>query len=305
MVFYKHKQENILTIKQTVKQFLDHQLANGRSPHTIGAQQRDLNLLLNQFSFDHNIQKITSTDIDGFLLCDSVQKQSNGQQKMTSSINRTRASIKGFFRWLTDTGQINHNPAISIQIKHKNRKPPVFLTENEKRILLKTIRLQKGWQANRDLVIVSLFLHTGIRLSELVNLDLKDVILLEKKITIKAKGGQIVNRFINTKLRTILYRYLKARKQIFSETQALFLSQLQNRITTRQIQRRLEQWIVKAAIDKRITPHSLRHSFATGLYARTSNIIVVQQALGHASVNTTEIYAHLFDETLEDALETL
>jgi len=305
MRFHKQRQENNLTIEQAVLHFLNHQLANGRSPHTIGAQQRDLNLLLNQFAGNRNISEIISTDIDSFLLCDPVQKQSNGQPKMTSSINRTRASIKGFFRWLSDTGQIDHNPAIGIQIKHKNRKPPVFLTEGEKRILLKTIRHHKGWQANRDLVIVNLFLHTGIRLSELVNLDITDIDLLEKKITIKAKGGQTVNRFINSKLRTILHRYLKTRKKVFTKSQALFLSQLQNRITTRQIQRRLDQWIVKAGISKRITPHSLRHSFATGLYARTSNILVVQQALGHASVHTTEIYAHLLDDTLEDALETL
>ena len=294
-----------MTINLTIGQFLDHQLANGRSPHTIGAQQRDLNLLCNHLGHGFDIKDITSTAIDSFFLSSPVIKQVNGQPKMTSSINRTRASIKGFFRWLVDTREINHNPAIGIQIKHKQRKPPVFLIEDEKRLLLKTIRSQKGWQANRDLVIVNLFLHTGIRLSELVNLDITDVNLLEKKITIKAKGGQIVNRFLNTKLRAILHRYLKARKKVFTDSQALFLSQMQDRITTRQIQRRLDQWIVKAGITKRITPHSLRHSFATSLFARTSNILVVQQALGHASVNTTEIYAHLLDETLEDALETL
>ena len=294
-----------MTLPQSIRQFLDHQLANGRSPHTIGAQQRDLNLLLDRFGIEHDIRTIDPTDIDSFLLSDPVQKQTDGKQKMTSSINRTRASIKGFFRWLTDTGQIDHNPAIGIQIKHKDRKPPIFLTEDEKRILLKTIRSQKGWQANRDLVIVDLFLHTGIRLSELVGLDINDVNLLEKRITIQAKGGQTVTRFLNTKLRTILHRYLKERKKIFTGSQALFLSQLLKRIATRQIQRRLDQWIVKAGIDKRITPHSLRHSFATGLYARTSNILVVQQALGHRSVNTTEVYAHLFDEALEEALETL
>jgi len=294
-----------MTLEQTIKQFMDHQLANGRSPHTIGAQQRDLKLLLNHLDSDYNIREITPTDIDGFLLSRPVQKQSNGQPKQTSSINRTRASIKGFFRWLTDAGQIDYNPAIGIQIKHKNRKPPVFLIEDEKRTLLKTIRSHKGWQTNRDMVIVNLFLHTGIRLSELVGLDITDVNLLEKRITIQAKGGQIVNRFINTKLRTILNRYLKERKQIFIESKALFLSQLQKRITTRQIQRRLDQWITKAGINKRITPHSLRHSFATGLYARTSNILAVQQALGHASITTTQIYSHLLDESLEEALETL
>ncbi len=294
-----------MTLDHNIKQFMDHQLANDRSPHTIGAQQRDLNLLLNHLGNDCNTRDITSTDFDGFFLSEPVINKSNGQPKQTSSINRTRASIKGFFRWLTDTAKIDHNPAIGIQIKRNNRKPPVFLIEDEKRVLLKTIRSQKGWQAKRDLVIVNLFLQTGIRLAELVNLNFTDVNLLEKKITIQAKGGQIVNRFLNTKLRTILHRYLKGRKQVFTENQALFLSQLQKRITTRQIQRRIDQWIAKAGINKRITPHSLRHSFATGLYARTSNILVVQQALGHASIATTQIYSHLLDESLEEALETL
>ena len=294
-----------MTLDQSIKLFMDHQLANGRSPHTIGALQRDLKLLINHLYSNFDIMDISSSDIDRFLLSDSVTKQSNGQLKLTSSTNRTRSSIKGFFRWLTDTGQIDHNPSIGIEIKRKNRKPPVFLTEDEKRVLLKTIRSHKGWQANRDLVIVTLFLHTGIRLSELVNLDITDVNLLEERITIQAKGGQIVNRFLNSKLRAILHRYLKTRKKVFTESNALFISQLQSRITNRQIQRRLDQWIVKADITKRITPHSLRHSFATGLYARTSNILVVQQALGHSSVSTTEIYAHLFDEALESALETL
>lgn len=294
-----------MTLKQSIAQFLDHQLANGRSPHTIGAQQRDLNLLLDRFDIDCDVRTIEPAAIDGFLLSDPVQKQFNGQPKLVSSVNRTRASLKGFFRWLTETGRIDINPTAGVQIRNRNRKPPVFLTEDEKRTLLKTIRRHKGWQANRDMVIVNLFLHTGVRLSELVNLNLSDVNLLEKKITIQAKGGQTVNRFLNAKLRTILNRYLKERKKVFSESQALFLSQMQNRITTRQIQRRLDQWIAKAGIDKRITPHSLRHSFATGLYARTSNILVVQQALGHASIATTQIYSHLLDESFEEALETL
>ncbi|MDP8227956.1 MAG: tyrosine-type recombinase/integrase, partial [Candidatus Electryoneaceae bacterium] len=183
--------------------------------------------------------------------------------------------------------------------------PPTYLTEDEKRTLLKTIRSHKGWHANRDLVIVTLFLHTGIRLSELVNLDIADVNVLEKRITIRAKGGQIVHRFLNSKVRTALNRYLKKRKRVFVESKALFISQLEGRITTRQVQRRLEQWVAKADITKRVTPHTLRHSFATSVYARTSNLLAVQQALGHASVVTTQIYAHLLDETLEEALETL
>ena len=294
-----------MKLGQTIEAFLNHQLANGRSPHTIGAQQRDLRLLANYLNNDCDIESISPCDLDNFFLSDSVTTQSNGKPKQTSSINRTRASIKCFFQWLTDTGQIDHNPAIGIQIKRKNSKPSIFLTDDEKRVLLKTIRSQKEWQANRDLVMINLFLHTGIRLSELVNLNINDVNLLEKRITIKAKGGQVVHRFLNTKIRVILHSFLKARKKFFIESQALFLSQLRRRITTRQVQRRLDQWIVKAGIEKHVTPHSLRHSFASSLFERTSNLLVVQQALGHAQITTTQIYSHLFNETFEEALETL
>ncbi len=294
-----------MTLEHAVTQFSEHQLSNGRSSHTIGAHQRDLKLLICHLNSEIQIDCITPNHLDRFLLSDSVILQKDGRPKQLTSVDRTRATIKGFFRWLLEAAHININPAVGIQIKRKNRKPPVYLTEDEKRVLLKTIRYQKGWQANRDLVMVNLFLQTGIRLSELVNLDITDVNLLEKRITIHAKGGQIVHRFLNTKVRAILYHYLRARKKTFVESQALFLSQIMDRITTRQVQRRLDQWIAKAGIDKRITPHSLRHSFATGLYARTSNILVVQQALGHASIATTQIYSHLLNESFEDALETL
>jgi len=294
-----------MILEHAFKQFQEHQLANGRSPHTIGAHQRDLKLLINYLGGEIQVECITPHELDRFLLTDPVTRQSDGRPKQPTSIDRTRATIKGFFRWLTDTGVIAYNPTAGIRIKHNNRKPPVYLTEEEKRDLLKTIRHHKGWQANRDLVIVTLFLHTGIRLSELVHLDVGDVNLLEKRITIRVKGGQIVHRFLNAKVRAVLNHYLKERRKVFVESQALFLSQLQDRITTRQVQRRLDQWIAEAGIDKRITPHTLRHSFATSVYARTSNLLAVQQALGHTSVTTTQVYAHLLDETLEEALDTL
>jgi len=294
-----------MTLEQAIQQFLNHQLASGRSPHTIGAHQRDLRLLANHLGTDRDIDTINGTDLDSFFLSGRVVLQTDGRPKTHTSINRTRSSTKGFFRWLADSGMITSNPSAGIRIRRNGSKPPVYLTDEEKHTLLKTIRSRKGWQANRDLVIITLFLHTGIRLSELVNLDIKDVNLMEKRITIRAKGGQTVHRFLNTKVRAILHHYLKERRKVFVESQALFLSQLQDRITTRQVQRRLNQWVAKAGIDKRVTPHTLRHSFATSVYARTSNLLAVQQALGHASVTTTQVYAHLLDESLEEALDTL
>jgi integrase/recombinase XerC len=294
-----------MNIDQAVENFLTHQLASGRSPHTIGAHQRDLRLLINCLSAEVPITSITPSDLDRFFLDRSVTHQSNDTPKTVTSINRTRSTIKSFFNWAAVSGDITRNPATAIQTRRDTQKPPIYLTSDEVRTLLKTIRAQKGWQAARDVVIVTLFIHTGIRLSELENLDVTDVNLLEKRLTIQAKGGQIETRFLNTKARAALHGFLKDRRKVLTDSPALFLSQRLERITSRQVQRRLDEWAIKAGITKQVHPHTLRHTFATTLYARTSNILAVQQALGHASVITTQIYAHLFDDALESALETL
>lgn len=294
-----------MKLDEAVQRFFTHQLASGRSPHTIGAHQRDLRLLTACIGSDADISGITASNLDRFFLDRSVTHQSDGGTKTVTSINRTRSTIKSFFNWSAESGYISHNPAVAVRIKRDNRKPPTYLTTDEVRNLLKTIRAHKGWQAARDVVIVNLFLHTGIRLSELVGLDVADVNFIEKRITIKAKGGQTVTRFLNTKARATLHGFLKERRKFATDSPALFLSQRLERITARQIQRRLDEWVVKADITKQVHPHTLRHTFATTLYSRTSNILAVQQALGHASVLTTQIYAHLFDDALENALETL
>jgi len=294
-----------MRLDHAVQQFLTHQLASGRSPHTIGAHQRDLRLLTACLGNDADVAGIASGDLDHFFLDRAVTHQFDGSPKTTTSVNRTRSTIKAFFIWLQASGDIPRNPAASVRIRRGDRKPPVYLTADEVRMLLKTIRAHKGWQAARDAVIVQLFLHTGIRLSELVNLDIADIHLLEKRITIKAKGGQTVTRFLNTKARGALHQYIKDRRKMAFDCPALFVSQRLERITGRQVQRRLDEWIVKAGIAKQVHPHTLRHTFATTLYARTSSIIAVQQALGHAALATTQVYAHLFDDALETALETL
>lgn len=294
-----------MTLKDSVKEFMTHQLASGRSPHTIGAHQRDLRLLTNFLEPDVAVNNLTAADLDHFFLDRGVTHQSNGDPKTVTSINRTRSTIRAFFGWLQESGEIPRNPAASVRIRRGDRKPPTYLTSEEVRTLLKTIRIQKGWQAARDVVMVNLFLHTGIRLSELISLDIADVNLLEKRITIQVKGGQTVPRFLNTKARASLHQYLKERRKVAFDCPALFTSQRLERITARQVQRRLDEWVAKAGISKQVHPHTLRHTFATTLFARTSNILAVQQALGHASVLTTQIYAHLFDDALESALETL
>ena len=164
----------------------------------------------------------------------------------------------------------------------------------------------RGWQAERDFTATSIILHTGIRLSELIGIDIDDIDLDDNKIKIKrTKGGQPATKHINAKLKKIMEPFIDRRNGIETESTALFLSQWDRRISDRQYALRLDKWALKASVNKRVTPHVLRHTFATNLYARTKNLIAVQKALGHEYITTTQIYTHIHDEELLDALETL
>ena len=164
----------------------------------------------------------------------------------------------------------------------------------------------RGWQAERDYTATCIVLHTGIRLSELTGIDVEDIDLPGNRINLKrTKGGQPAVKHINAKLRKILHQYLKHRPAVESECPALFLSQWNRRLSDRQYALRLEMWALKAGISKKVTPHVLRHTFATNIYARTKNLIAVQKALGHKYITTTQIYTHIQDEELQEALVTL
>jgi integrase/recombinase XerC len=113
-------------------------------------------------------------------------------------------------------------------------------------------------------------------------------------------------KFLKSTLRSLLRSYLKARRRLGDgECRALFLSNRGTRLSPGQVANRVKHWLTKAGIDKDISPHGLRHTFASHLYAATSDLLVVKRALGHRDISTTEIYTHLVDGTLEEALERL
>jgi integrase/recombinase XerC len=112
-------------------------------------------------------------------------------------------------------------------------------------------------------------------------------------------------RVLNTELRAVLRKYVQRRRQAMAETDALFLSNRDRRISTRQVQERMALWLAWAGLSGKITVHGLRHTFATLLYGRTKNLLLVAKALGHARVTTTQVYAHIADAELEEALESL
>ena len=284
-------------------------LAEGRSPKTISAYRRDLLRVAGAIcSLRQGCvpAAVTPTLLEQALAHPAVLMTDRDQPRSPASLHRLKAAVKAFFSWAARTGVITEDPGRSIRLHRLARKPPRFLTPTEKRRLLKELKGHAAPQDRRDRVMLEVLLGTGIRLGELVGLDVDDVDLDAKHLRVRAKGNVIQIKFLKTDLRCLLRTYLTERQRRGTNPcPALFRSNRQERISPRQVASRLEVWLRKAGIDKHLTPHSMRHTFATHLYGATSDLLVVQRALGHADVSTTQIYTHLIDSQLEDALERL
>jgi len=154
--------------------------------------------------------------------------------------------------------------------------------------------------------MLELALGTGIRLSELVGLDVGHVDLDAKHLTVRVKGGRVETRFLSSDLRVLLRKYMRRRQQEATDSPALFLSNRGQRISTRQVQGRFHRWLEWAGIDRPgLSVHSLRHTFGTRLYRKTRDLVLVGKALGHRTMEATLVYVHEDSEALEEALESL
>ncbi len=294
-----------MKLNEGIDQFEVHLKAEGRSKHTISSYLRDLRYLKEHVGESTDIADINLEVLNQALTSTPVTMQSNGKPKAPASINNTKTSFKSFFRFLFLIGVITSNPADSIRVKFYQRKVPEILSDQERKLLFKRLKDSKKTIAYRDMVMYRLFLNTGIRLNEAVQLNIDDINIYEKKMTIIAKGNQQATKFLNTRIRRELERYLKVRKRMVVETKALFLSTQNRRISNRQVARSLQLWLEACGIKKKLTIHSLRHTFASNLYERTNNLVLTQNALGHRNIATTTIYTHLHNNSLEEALEAI
>jgi integrase/recombinase XerC len=282
--------------------------AEGRSPATIAAYRRDLALVARvagELAPGIVCRAVTAGFLDQ-VFSDGAVTESERGPRSAASVHRMKAAVRAFFAWAVEVGVVDDNPARSIRMHRLPRKLPVFLTTAEKKRLLKELKGRTDFSALRDRAMIEVLLGTGIRLGELAALDMDDIDLDAKHLRVRAKGNVPQVKFIKTDLRTLLRRYLAERRRHGRpEMEALFLSNRNGRLCQRQIANRLAHWLRKAGIEKELTPHGLRHTFATHLYGATNDLLVVQRALGHRDVSTTQIYTHLVDGQLEEALERL
>lgn len=295
------------SLEAALRSFERSLVAECRSPHTVGAYLRDVGLVARALRGAHPrvaLAHVTPRMLDEALATKRVLTSRSCLPRSPISLHRLRAAVRSFFRWAERTGRVPSNPARFVRLGRLSRRQPVFLTEAESSQLLRALK-DENPLARRDRVIVELFLATGIRVNELVGLDLADLDLDAGRLRIRAKGGREEVRFLSRRLRVLVARHVARRRAEEPDPEVLFVSRPGRRLGARQVARRLSLWLLRAGIPKRLGPHGLRHSFATRLYERTGDLLLVQRALGHRDLSTTQLYTHLIDGRLERALESL
>ena len=221
------------------------------------------------------------------------------------SISRKISTVRSFFKFCLREGIIKVNPTINLITPKIDKKLPYFLYLQEVNKLIET-PLKNTIFGIRDRAILELLYGTGIRVGELVNLNICNIDLYEKTIIVFGKGSK--ERILplgNPSIRAI-QEYLTSRnlfeKKLFvnkNDLEALFLNRLGGRLTTRSIRRIIIKYMKMAGLNKKISPHVLRHSFATHLLGGGADLRSVQELLGHKSLSTTQIYTHITKERLK------
>ncbi|MCC6311583.1 MAG: tyrosine-type recombinase/integrase [Trueperaceae bacterium] len=300
-----------MQLDDAIARFETQLRADSRSAHTISSYLRDLRVLAGWLAATGrpaDVRRLTTDDCSAFVTSPAVTEKGDGTAKAPGSVDKVKMSLKAFFTFLVKTGVLPASPARLLRGSRRTaeRALPEILTFDEKKALLRAVERMRGPQARRDHALLDVFLHTGLRLESMVALDVEDVRLPEKRVLVRRlKGGGETQKFLPAALRRRLERYLAFRCTIDAESPALFLSNRRRRLSARQVQRIVAGWLRAAGIEKDITPHGLRHSFATHLYQRSRDLLAVQRALDHRHVSTTQIYAQGSDEAREAALERL
>ncbi len=291
---------NIMSLKQ---EFLEHlEIEKGRSLKTVENYDRYLVRFIKQSAIQNPIQ-ITEDVVRDYRLW--LNRQEN-HQKIGASLKRNTQNyhliaLRAFLRYLAkrkvsslvpDSIELAKTPARNLDL--------ISGTELERFLSAPDTVNVKGL---RDRAILELFFSTGLRVSELCSLNTDSIDLSQDEFSIRGKGEKIRVVFLSPTAKEAIRSYLKVRKDM---EEALFmgLSKINknksDRLTPRSVERIVKYYAVKAGIGKRMTPHVLRHSFATDLLQNGADIRSVQMMLGHSSVSTTQIYTHVTDKHLKE-----
>lgn len=284
-------------IERYIEKFMRYlEIERNASKHTIINYSIDLNSL-KDFAGETPVEKIDYVMLRRYLV---ILKEKNLSKV---SVARKIASIRSFFKFLCREGIIKTNPATSLSTPKRDKYLPKFLDEADVVKLIESPE-GEGEAALRDRAILETLYSTGIRVSELVGLNINNIDQIGGVVKVYGKGKKERIVPIGERALQAVRQYLRKRRYGESdEGKALLLNKSGGRITDRSIRRIINKHIVKTSIKEKISPHTLRHSFATHLLNHGADLRSVQELLGHANLSTTQIYTHITTERLKSAYE--
>ncbi|HAH20078.1 MAG: tyrosine recombinase XerD [Omnitrophica WOR_2 bacterium GWF2_43_52] len=215
------------------------------------------------------------------------------------SVARKLSCLRSFFRFLNREGFLKNDPTSAISSPKLEKHLPIFMTEDEVTKLVEAPQSEEP-AGLRDRAILETFYSTGIRISELVGLNLENIDFFSSVVKVMGKGRKERIVPIGDRALRALRDYVEHRKL---QTSVVFLNKNGRRITARGVRLVLDKYIQRASLRDNISPHTLRHSFATHLLNRGADLRSVQELLGHANLSTTQIYTHLTTEKLKSVYD--
>ncbi|HEY8118445.1 MAG TPA: tyrosine recombinase XerC [Methylophilaceae bacterium] len=266
--------------------YLDHlSFERGLSPLTRENYARDIRLLL-ELVDKQNLQDIQAQHIRRFIA------NLHGRGLGGRSIARGLSAWRGFFDYLVQRHDFSNNPCIGMRAPKSAKTLPQALSTDQA-VQLVSIAGDDAL-AIRDRAILELFYSSGLRLAELVGLNIGALDLQDGTVTVTGKGNKTRIVPVGSHANQAIRRWLQTRALIQGvDENALFTTQQGRRITARAVQYRIKQWAIKQGINSDAHPHMLRHSFATHVLQSSGDLRAVQEMLGHANISTTQVYTHL------------
>ena len=272
------------------------------SPLTLEAYKRDLNQYLGYIELQqiHNISNITSKHIRKYI------RVLNERGMAPASISRIISSIRSYHKYLSSEDLVKENPALILNTPKIPKKLPSVLSEQEISLIIESIEKSSDFH-HRDKAIIEMLYSCGIRVSELCNLEVSKLFLKDDLIMVTGKGskerllpiGKRAKKYINNYFKYSRDKFIKRTSSSF-----IFVSKNGNQLTRAMINIILNKWTAISGINKSVSPHTLRHSFATHLLEGGADLRFVQALLGHSDISTTQTYTHLDKQHLKEIYKT-
>ena len=238
----------------------------------------------------------------------SYMSQLLEQQYSKSTTARKIATLRSFYKFLVKRNYIESNPVIAIKTPKQEKKLPKFLELADIERLLNTPP-SNSWLGARDRAILEVLYSTGMRVSEVVSLNMDDVDFLGEVIHIRGKGKKERLSPIGSSALQAIQNYIEFRNKRMAndsnfDAKVLFANKHGQRLSTRSVRRKMDKYLRLAGLDPTISPHTLRHSFATHMLNNGADLRSVQEMLGHQSLSTTQVYTHVSTTRIKDVYDS-